>query len=559
MTRRLAPTLFCLFCLFAAGAAAAQDAALILGNNRYDRLGRVPGAAGFGSAEENLREMGFAVSAARDGRAAQVVPLLDDFADGAAEAERLVVALTGRFVTDGDRTWLMLADAPYPTLFGLGDSAVSVDSLLRVLATRPGQALLAIGYDPDDDDAFGPFLREGLGDLAAPQGVTVMVGEVQQMVAFIRDELARPEADLMTFAERRRFAVSGFAPDGFVLMPGRAAVEPVIVAPDRPDPVADARAWAVAERADSVAGYRAYLDGFPDGLRAGEARDRIEAILAEPERDARLAEESLRLSVAERREIQRDLTLLGFNTRGVDGIFGRGTRAAIQNWQQENGYPQTAYLTREQISRLDGQAIRRQAELAAAEAAERESRERADRAFWEETGARGDEAGFRAYLDRYPDGLFADIARDAVERIDARRRDAAAAEDREDWRRAEREASLDGYRRYLRQQPDGAFRAEAEAAIARLQGPARPDPDQIAAARAEERNLRLNPITARLVEAKLSELGLDPGTVDGRFTDKTREAIRRYQDARGLPATGYLNQATVVRLLADSITDLQRR
>ena len=59
--------------------------------------------------------------------------------------------------------------------------------------------------------------------------------------------------------------------------------------------------------------------------------------------------------------------------------------------------------------------------------------------------------------------------------------------------------------------------------------------------------------TRRLIEDRLSKLGLRPGEVDGVFDDRTRRAIRRYQEARNVPVTGYLNQQTVVRIMADSL------
>ena len=72
----------------------------------------------------------------------------------------------------------------------------------------------------------------------------------------------------------------------------------------------------------------------------------------------------------------------------------------------------------------------------------------------------------------------------------------------------------------------------------------------------EEQGLGLNPITRRLAEARLGQLGLDPGEVDGKFTGQTRRAIEAYQEQRALPVTGYLDQDTVVRLLADGILGL---
>ena len=56
-------------------------------------------------------------------------------------------------------------------------------------------------------------------------------------------------------------------------------------------------------------------------------------------------------------------------------------------------------------------------------------------------------------------------------------------------------------------------------------------------------------VARRLVENRLASLGLDPGPVDGEFDDDTRRALRRYQEARGLNVTGYVNQATMVRIL----------
>ena len=182
---------------------------------------------------------------------------------------------------------------------------------------------------------------------------------------------------------------------------------------------------------------------------------------------------------------------------------------------------------------------------------------RADRAFWDETGARGDAAGYRAYLDRFPEGIYAEIAQDNLDAIEEERRAAAAAEDRTAWDRARNADTEASYLGYLREYPEGAFRTEAQAALALIRGPEGPSEAEVDEARQAERRLQLNPITTRLVEAKLADFGMNPGRVDGDFDQNTRQAIRAYQERRGLPATGYLSEATVVRLLADSITDLQ--
>jgi peptidoglycan hydrolase-like protein with peptidoglycan-binding domain len=54
-------------------------------------------------------------------------------------------------------------------------------------------------------------------------------------------------------------------------------------------------------------------------------------------------EEQIGLTKAKRRNVQRRLTRLGFETK-VNGTFDEQTRAAIVRWQEANGYPSTGFL-----------------------------------------------------------------------------------------------------------------------------------------------------------------------------------------------------------------------
>ncbi|WP_244961239.1 peptidoglycan-binding domain-containing protein [Paracoccus sanguinis] len=63
-------------------------------------------------------------------------------------------------------------------------------------------------------------------------------------------------------------------------------------------------------------------------------------------------ERALGLSIAQRSAVQAGLTRRGFDTRGVDGTFGPGTRRAIANWQRANDLSSTGYLTGAQFQRL---------------------------------------------------------------------------------------------------------------------------------------------------------------------------------------------------------------
>lgn len=469
----------------------ADDLALLMGVDRYQAFRRVAGGTDIVVGISALRDAGYRVSSLENGAGQDMRRLLEVLAADADGAGRLVVGLSGRFVTDGQRTWLLPADAPAaPGLFTL-DTAVSLESVLAVLAQAPGRAVLVLGHDASDTGALNPYLRQGLGAMDIPQGVTVFSGPPNAADNVITDAVAVQGADVMAFARNTRaMQVAGYQPRELVMQ----VEQPAPLAPTQPgDP--SLAFWQDAQAANTAEAYRVFLLGHPDSPYAAEARRRLEQIENDPVRLAEQAEAALALTRAQRQAIQANLTLLDYDTRGVDGIFGQGTRRAIRNWQQINGFAQTSYLTTEQISRIDAQASRRQAEIDVADAAAQAEAERLDRAYWEETGARGTQAGYRAYLNRYPEGIFAD------------------------------QATL-------------ALAPEVDAAN-----------DE---ARAREQALNINPVMGRLIESRLSQMGFDPGAVDGRFDADTRRAVGRYQSDRNMPATGFLDQPTLARLLADA-------
>lgn len=101
-----------------------------------------------------------------------------------------------------------------------------------------------------------------------------------------------------------------------------------------------------------------------------------------------LAEQALGLSREQRREVQWALTALGFDTGGVDGLFGSRTRESIRAYQADRGLERSGFLAQDQWQRLlaEGEApvaalkareaeqarlaaIRREQEAAAAAAA----------------------------------------------------------------------------------------------------------------------------------------------------------------------------------------------
>jgi peptidoglycan hydrolase-like protein with peptidoglycan-binding domain len=68
-----------------------------------------------------------------------------------------------------------------------------------------------------------------------------------------------------------------------------------------------------------------------------------------PSNGAALEESLLELTLAERVDLQRRLSRLGYDPLRTDGTFGAGTRRAIGEWQADEGEPVTGYLTADQV------------------------------------------------------------------------------------------------------------------------------------------------------------------------------------------------------------------
>ncbi len=396
----------------------------------------------------------------------------------------------------------------------------------------------------------GAGLGRGLGPIDAPQGVSVISGAPDDLADFARDVVLRPGADLAAAVERSRNLRShGFLSGEVPFLPAGA------VAPQPAGPsVEETALWQAVRELNTVGAYNAYLTQYPQGAFAAEARAALAGLSAapvDPLAGAEAAEAALQLSRAARQQIQRDLTLLDHDTRGIDGIFGPGTRGAIRDWQGASGFEVTGFLTGAQIAQLREAAAQRAAELEDEARRQREAEEQADRAFWQAIGQGQDEAGLRRYIERFPRGLYADVARARLEDIEAARRAEAEAEERAAWDAVRQVDTVDAYRRYIDAYPRGLFVETARARIAELDSGLSPDAQ--ARAEAAEAALNLAQPMRVLVEQRLAAVGLDPGRQDGVFDRQTRIAIRSYQDGRGIAATGYLDQLTVVRLLAEAI------
>ena len=120
-----------------------------------------------------------------------------------------------------------------------------------------------------------------------------------------------------------------------------------------------------------------------------------------------VVEDGLGLDQAARQQIQLGLRSVGFDPGGADGLFGPRTRAAIRSWQSARGARSTGYLDGSQVEALRGRGGSRPP--ASAGAATPDSGE-LEVVFWQSIQNSTNPAEFEAYLRRFPNGVFSELA-----------------------------------------------------------------------------------------------------------------------------------------------------
>jgi len=519
MNRIVALGLLCVIGLvgLAPGLAAAADLALVIGNHNYRKAPDAESAEiDAREVAEELEQGGYEVMLGIDMKRDEMRRALARFGRRIGQADRLVIFFSGHALRSDGVTYLAPVDQENDSLVEVMMDGVPLDLILRLAERKAGSAVVFV--DAAQYDGFTPtrFAEPGLADINAPRGVMV-VSAAAPGRAIRREDARQSRFGRMVV---RRFLDRGTRVSDVV----RSLRGPTWVTGS-----VDPGLVLVPRGRGRYSGSSSSQPGLSD--------DQIEA--------------NLRLDRDKRHEIQEVLNLLGFDTRGVDGVFGPGTRTAIRLWQRSNNLTETGYLTGEQVALLDRQSA--EARDAGGRASERDRRraEAEDNAFWASTGARGTGDGYRSYLNRYSDGLHADEARQALKQLARTGADPAAERERTVWRAARLSDRPGDYRDYLTRYPSGIWRPEAEARMAEIQagGGGRPEPVDPAVAEADlglSRNDRLS------IEQRLQYLGFNPGPQDGFFDDNTRWAIEGYQRSRRLQATGYLDRATVAGIVDET-------
>jgi len=495
-------------------AALAADLALVIGNRDYRKApDAVSAEADARAVAAALTDAGYEVILGIDQTRREMERRLTEFRDRLGQAERVVVFYSGHALRSEGTTYVAPIEQGNETLVATVMGGVPLSLVLRLAASKPGKAVVFL--DVAQLEGFAPrrFAEPGMAEFDPGSRLLVVSAAAPGRALRGRSAEGTPFANDVV----RSF-----------LEPGRKALE---VARGLRTP-----AWVAG-------GTDAELVLAPPGRGpiAGGGGTGAPALT-----DAQI-EDALRLTNAQRREVQESLSLLGHDPRGIDGVFGPGTRTAIRLWQRSNNLTETGYLTAEQLTRLRDEATTAGRPGSGATTAEAQR----DHDFWARTGALATGDGYRAYLERYSEGLHAGEARSALRRMAERGTDFAAAQEYALWRDVQRYDRAVDYRDYLRRYPAGIWKPEAEERIAALEG--RPvgtgAPEDAAAAEAA---LGLTRTDRLSVEQRLAYLGFAPGAQDGFFDATTRWAIEGYQKSRGYAATGYLDRPTVTGIMDET-------
>jgi hypothetical protein len=233
----------------------------------------------------------------------------------------------------------------------------SGEGTLIAFATGPGQTAL-----DGQEGSNSPFTRALIANIAQP-GV-----EIQQAMTKVRAQV-NEETNKGQLPWGHTNLIGSVYLNGAPSPAGNTAVAaaaPTAVAA-APSTDVELEFWRSIKESNKPEEFNAYLTNYPNGQFRSLALARI-AALENPSTTTRnlstgidpatfteeanqTTEDKIGLDKGQRRDVQRRLTGLGFDTK-VTGNFDEATRAVITRWQAARGYPKSGYLNKLQHKAL---------------------------------------------------------------------------------------------------------------------------------------------------------------------------------------------------------------
>ena len=378
-----------LFVLFAAPTAAqtARRVALVVGNSAYGHIGRLPNpgndAADMSAA---LRRLGFAVTTALDADRVGLNDALRGFTRQSAGADVSLVFYAGHGLEMDGVNYLVPVDARLERDSDVRFEAVELDD---VLAATVGAGLRVVILDACRNNPLARSMQRTGASRSVSRG---SFGDL--------DESLLGDETLVAYAA----AAGTTAADGT----GRNSPYTSALLANLEQPLEIGLLFREV-RAQVLATTNGEQRPHEYASLLGEHYLRAATGPA-----PRAVESALGLDRSARRRVQRRLASAGFSPGPADGVFGPGTRAAIRRWQASRGALPTGYLDAAGASALGASVVSATAvsgpepvggAASVAAAAQQEN------LFWQSILDSTDPAEFRAYLEQFPNGVFAGLAR----------------------------------------------------------------------------------------------------------------------------------------------------
>jgi len=231
----------------------------------------------------------------------------------------------------------------------------SGEGTLIAFATGPGQTAL-----DGQEGTNSPFTRALIAHITTP-GV-----EIQQAMTEVRAQVNEETNKGQLPWGHTNLIGSVYLNPVAAPAPGAAASSsgpaPAAVASTSSGSDVELEFWRSVKESNKPEELNAYLTNYPNGQFKSLALARIASLENGPstatrnlttgidpatftEEASQTTEDQIGLDKGQRRDVQRRLTGLGFDTK-VTGKFDDATRAVIMRWQAARGYPKSGFLNK---------------------------------------------------------------------------------------------------------------------------------------------------------------------------------------------------------------------
>ncbi|MET4384648.1 putative caspase-like protein [Bradyrhizobium sp. F1.4.3] len=401
--------------LSVSAAKADRRVAFVVGNGAYKNVAQLPNPPIDAKAmASTLRNVGFEVIEGSNLTRDQMTEKLLDFGRKAQGSDVAVFYYAGHGIAVGGSNYLLPVDADIKSEMDVKlGAAINID--LTLDQTMGDAKVKLVFLDACRDNPFAAKIKSnsatrsinvqsGLAEMKSGEGTliafatgpgqTALDGQEGNNSPFTRaliDNITKPGVEIQQAMTSVRAQVNeethkGQLPWGHTNLIGAVYLNPAQqtqqVANAAPTASSSAPAAAAASSSDGVEleywrsvketnkpeELNAYLSAYPNGQFKALALARLAAIQNGPSTTTRnlnagvdpatftddasqLTEDQIGLDKGQRRDVQRRLNGLGFDTK-VTGAFNDETRTVLKRWQAARGYPSTGYLNKLQHKAL---------------------------------------------------------------------------------------------------------------------------------------------------------------------------------------------------------------